>query len=138
MLYDLVSERRSKYCVKVTQPDEAYSVLKRYAKKTQEHFLIVTLNSSHVVISVRIITVGLLNRTLIHPREIFRQAITDNAESIIIAHNHPSGVLDPSVEDLEITKRIKQSGDLIGIPVLDHLIISEKGFLSLNNEGMLR
>ncbi len=138
MLYDLVSERRSKYCVKVTQPEEAYSALKRYSRKAQEHFLVICLNAGRMAIATRIITVGLLNRTVIHPREIFRQAIIDNAESIIIAHNHPSGLLSPSNEDIELTKRIQEVGRLVGIPVLDHLIIGRNGFYSFATEGLLR
>lgn len=138
MMYDLVSERRTKYCVKISQPEDAYSVVKRYAKKAQEHFIAITLDGAHQVIGVRIITVGLVNRTVVHPREVFRQAIIDNAAAIIVAHNHPSGVLTPSEEDIDITKRLKEASNIIGISLLDHLIFSRMSYQSLVLEGHIK
>ncbi len=96
-----------------------------------EYFFTVTLNGAHQIIDTHIISKGLVNRTMVHPREVFRPAIIDNATAIIIAHNHPSGSFEPSIEDKDVTKRIKDAGDLIGIRVLDHLIFSTTGYLSL-------
>lgn len=137
MVYDIVSERKSKYCITVNQPKDAFEAVKRYSRKAQENFLVIALSGSHSVISVRIITVGLLNRTVVHPREVFRQAMLDNAATIIAAHNHPSGSLIPSPEDLEITQRLKEAGEIVGIELLDHLIISKSGFASLKELGHL-
>lgn len=130
MTYQIVSERKAPE-YRISQPSDIYDVIKKkYAKKKQEHFITITLDGEHKVIAVRIISIGILNRAIVHPREVFRTAIADNAASIIICHNHPSGSLIPSPEDKDITKRIKDSGRIIGIEVLDHLIISKNGFYS--------
>jgi DNA repair protein RadC len=89
------------------------------------------------VIGIHITTIGLINRVIIHPREVYIHAIIDNAFSIVLVHNHPSGNLKPSKEDEEITKQIKQAGDLLGINVLDHLIISKKGYYSFRKESKI-
>jgi DNA repair protein RadC len=92
--------------------------------KDVECFVCVTLNGSHKVIGSYVVSQGLVNRTLVHPREVFRPAIMDNAAAIIIAHNHPSGSLEPSAEDKDVTMRMKRAGDIIGIKVLDHIIVA--------------
>lgn len=122
---------------KITAPSDILSAVWKYAEKNQEHFLVASLNGAHEVIETRVSSIGILNRTLVHPREIFRQAIIDNASAIIIIHNHPSGNLEPSQEDIEITKRIKDAGFIVGIEVLDHIIISKCGYYSFLEEGKL-
>jgi len=99
----------------------------------KECFVCITLNGSHKIIGVYVASQGLVNRTLVHPREVFRPAIADNAVAIIIAHNHPSGSLEPSIEDRDVTKRMKQAGDILGIKVLDHIIVAPcvVGYFSL-------
>lgn len=134
MTYDLVSERRGPE-VKVKQPEDVFAVIQRYGTKKQEHFLVVTLDGNQQILKVHIVSIGLLNRTLVHPREVFVRAIKDHAASIVVAHNHPSGQLDPSPEDIDVTKRLKECGELLGIPLLDHLIISSTKFLSFKIEG---
>jgi DNA repair protein RadC len=89
-----------------------------------ECFVCITLDGCHKIIGTYVISKGLVNRTLVHAREVFRHAIADNAVAIIIAHNHPSGDLTPSEDDKETTKRMKRAGDILGIKVLDHLIVS--------------
>jgi proteasome lid subunit RPN8/RPN11 len=79
------------------------------------------------VLSINVVSVGTVSRTLVHPREVFADAIASRASAVIVAHNHPSGNLNPSQEDLEITVRLKKAGDLLGIRLLDHLVFSEKG-----------
>lgn len=123
--------------IKITTPEDILPVFAKYRNRKQECFLVATLNGAHEVIRVRVITKGIVNRTLVHPREIFRKAITDNATAIILCHNHPSGNTDPSGEDIQITDRIKSAGKIIGIEVLDHIIISRKGFYSFLEEGKL-
>lgn len=97
-----------------------------------ECFMCITLDGGHKVIDTHIVSKGLVNQTIVHPREVFRPAIADNATAIIIAHNHPSGNLEPSMEDKGTTKRIKEAGNLLGIKVLDHLIVSPsaRGYFS--------
>lgn len=102
----------------------------RRIKYQTEGFYTITLNGNHEIIHVRTVVRGLVNRTLVHPREVFRQAIGDNAVAIIVAHNHPSGSVDPSEEDNVVTKRLVDAGAVVGIPVLDHVVVSRKGYYS--------
>jgi DNA repair protein RadC len=107
------------------------------SKKQVENFCIITLNGASEIIRFHTITVGLLNHSLIHPREVFRIAIKENAHSIICIHNHPSGNLEPSSQDLQVTKQLKEAGDIIGISVLDHIIVSKSGIASMRECGYL-
>jgi DNA repair protein RadC len=89
------------------------------------------------VLDSRIITVGLLNHSLVHPREVFADAITDRAASIICVHNHPSGSLEPSPQDIAITTQLREAGLLLGIQLIDHIIVTKNGHLSLRERGLL-
>lgn len=135
MTYEIVSERTIKYSVKITNPYDIYKATLRYAKAKKEQFIIITLNDQIEILSIVIVSIGLVNRTLIHPREVFIKAIKDMATGIIICHNHPSGNLDPSFEDRETTERLAKAGEIIGIPVLDHVIISKNGYYSFKERG---
>jgi DNA repair protein RadC len=135
MTYQIVSERRLKHKVKIGNPGEAYNVVERYAKEKQEHFILLTLNGEHCVISVSIVSIGLVNRTVVHPRKIFCRAISDRASAIIVCHNHPSGCLQPSDEDKQITLQIYNTGEIIGIPLLDHIVFTKTGYTSLKKDG---
>ena len=135
MTYDLVSERHSSVDVHIGQPNDIFPFLKRYASKKQEHFVVVTLDAANRVIKVHLVSIGLLNRTLIHPREVFVRAIKDCAATVILAHNHPSGSLEPSREDREATQRLGKAGEIVGIHVLDHIIIGKSGFFSFREAG---
>ena len=121
---------------RITNPADIVPHFARFARQTQENFFVATLDGSHSVIKVHALTRGLVNRTMIHPREVFRAAIRDNAVSVILGHNHPSGNLEPSPEDLEITRRISEAGKIVGIEVLDHVIVSRNGFASLRESGI--
>lgn len=123
--------------IKINFPNDVLPILQKYANRKQEHFIMVSLDGSHSIIKTRVITKGILNRTIIHPREIFRPAIMDSAMSIILCHNHPSGKPKPSKEDQEITKRLKDAGKIIGINVIDHIIISKTGYYSFLEEDTL-
>jgi len=103
----------------------------------QEVFMVVSLSSSNKIINERIITKGLLNSSLTHPREVFREAILENAASVILLHNHPSGNLEPSREDISITKQIVEAGKIIGIAVHDHIIIAGNSFTSMMEWGLM-
>ena len=123
--------------LRISAPQDIYPALLEFVSKRQEHFIVVTLDGSHAVINVRVVSIGLVNRTVIHPREIFYPAVEDNAVAIIVAHNHPSGNLKPSEEDIDITKMVKKAGQIMGIQLLDHLIISKNGLFSLSEAGKL-
>ncbi|GAB4174066.1 MAG: DNA repair protein RadC [Calditrichia bacterium] len=121
-----------------TNPELVYDYLKLDIQQLKvEEFRILTLTNANTLINSHTITKGIADGTMIHPREIFNIAIKDSASSIILVHNHPSGNLKPSREDLSITKKIVESGNILGIPVLDHLIISSKGYLSFKEEDYL-
>jgi DNA repair protein RadC len=110
---------------------DAIPLLVSLKKATQEEFAVITLDGAQQVIHVHFVTKGLVNKTQIHPREVFRPAIQDNAVGILVAHNHPSGALRPSKADLKITKRLYESGRTVGIDLLDHIIVTKTGYLSL-------
>ncbi len=112
---------------------DSYSLLHEYAFKRQEHFLLLTLNSRNQLLQKRVITVGTIDSSLFHPREIFAEAILDRASKIIVAHNHPSGNLEPSNNDIMMTSRIRDAGIIIGIDLVDSVIISEEGYNSIIN-----
>ena len=126
---------------KTSEPKQMYEkVLAPYCTAQQEHFIVITLDSAMKMIGSHVITKGLVNRTLVHPREVFRPAILDNAVSICLGHNHPgsgSGGLEPSADDLECTARLKKAGALIGIPVVDHIILGYGGYHSMAESGEL-
>jgi DNA repair protein RadC len=113
--------------------------LMKYKFAEVEYFLTATLNGAHQLIDLHMVTKGIVNRTMVHPREVFRPAIKENAIAIIVMHNHPSGSLRPSQDDHNITKRLVDAGNIIGIQVLDHLIFgpNEISFLSFVNERMM-
>lgn len=119
----------------IREPKDVIPYIQHIADKKQEYFLCLTLNGVGEVIQARVVTVGLLDSSQVHPREVFADAITDRAAGIIVAHNHPSGKLEPSPEDLAITRQLAEAGKLLGIELLDHIIITKNGWLSLKREG---
>ena len=119
-------------------PLDVFEHLKEFLKdKKQEYFMMISMGASGETIATRIITIGLLNHTLVHPREVFRDAIIDGAARIIVIHNHPSGSLEPSSMDKSLTRQLCESGSILGIEVSDHIIISKDGFISLKSEGLM-
>jgi len=122
----------------LSSPYEAYALLCELLDGVdREHFLVVMVDNRHYVIGVNTVSVGTLNASLVHPREVFKPAILSNAAAVLLAHNHPSGDPSPSAEDLALTARLKQSGELLGIAVLDHIIIGETTFISMKEKGQL-
>ena len=116
--------------LKISFPADVLPLIMNYADRKQEHFLCVSINGANEVMATRVISVGLANKSQVHPREVFADAITDRASAIIVAHNHPSGPLVPSKEDIDVTKRLRAAGELLGIKLLDHLIFNVKGYYS--------
>jgi DNA repair protein RadC len=122
---------------KITSAEDVYSELKSFTNKKQEYFLSITLDGASHIINTRTVFIGTLNQSLVHPREVFADAIADRSAGIIIAHNHPSGTLVPSRADISITQRLKEVSKLVGIELLDHVILAKSGFYSFADEGLL-
>ena len=115
----------------VDTPEKAVAQLSDIRDKKQEYFVCLTLDGANRLIAKRVITIGTLTASLVHPREVFADAITDRAASIIVAHNHPSGSLEPSDADRQITARLQEAGELLGIKIVDHIIITASGHKSI-------
>ena len=115
----------------IDSPDKAADQLADIRDKKQEYFVCLTLDGANRLISKRIITIGTLTSSLVHPREVFAEAISDRAASIIVAHNHPSGNLQSSDADRQVTERLKEAGTLLGINLVDHIIVTSKDFASI-------
>jgi len=118
----------------IKNPMDVNKYLEEFKNEDREHFIVIGLDTKNKPCYREITALGTLNSTLVHPREVFKKAIIMSCNTIIIAHNHPSGDLKPSSEDLEVTKKLKQAGDLLGIKLLDHIIVSNKGFKSIIGE----
>ena len=115
----------------IDSPEKAVEQLSDIRDKKQEYFVCFTLDGANRLIAKRIVTIGTLTSSLVHPREVFAEAITDRAASIIVAHNHPSGTLTASSADSEVTQRLEEAGVMLGIKLVDHLIVSSSGHLSI-------
>jgi DNA repair protein RadC len=105
--------------------------------KAKEHFKLILLNPRNKIIGISTVSVGTLNASLVHPREVFKDAIVHSAASVVLAHNHPSGDPEPSEDDLKITKKLVDSGKILGIEVLDHIVIGKNNFCSLKERGLI-
>ena len=121
----------------ITCPADIYSEIRHYTDDEQEHLIVMALNGAHEIIFTKRVSTGLVNRTIVHPRETFADALKERASAIAIAHNHPSGNLEPSDDDKDVTIRIRKAGELLGIRLLDHLIISDDGYFSFLEHGLL-
>lgn len=124
---------------KISSPDDAQYLCRRFLDELdREQLIVVSLDTKNQPTSINVASIGSLNSSIVHPREVFKVAILSNANSIIIAHNHPSGDPTPSKEDISITQRLKEAGKLIGIDLIDHIIIGEeKRFISLKEKGLV-
>ena len=137
-LIALVEEKaREEQPEAVKRAADVYKHLYKYANESREHFIALTLDGASRIIETRVISIGTLSQSLVHPREVFRPAIQDNAAGIIVAHNHPSGTLLPSRADNSVTNRLREAGQILGVDLLDHLIITPTGFYSYADEGLL-
>ena len=122
----------------VRGPDDVLALIGRKLRaERREHFVVLLLNARHECVAVETVSIGSLNASIVHPREVFRSAVLAAAASIIVAHNHPSGDPEPSVEDVSITRRLAQVGELLGIGLLDHVVIASRGAVSLRERGLL-
>src|SRR5699024_2851760 len=122
----------------IRSPDDgANFIMEEMRSLKQENFVVLFLNTKNQVIHRKTVFVGSLNASIVHPREVFREAVKWSAASIVVAHNHPSGDPSPSQEDIHVTRRLVESGKMIGIELLDHLIIGDRKFVSLKEKGYL-
>ena len=126
---------RNKPGLKIRDSSDIYNLVRHYAYSEQEHFGVVLLDGSCTVKKTFVITVGIINRTLVHPREAYVDALKERAVSVIFFHNHPSGTLSPSAEDLELTSRLKKAGNILGIDMMDHIIITTENYHSMKENG---
>jgi DNA repair protein RadC len=104
-----------------------YLIRQGYADRDREAFIVLLLDVKHRVIAEEVVSIGILDGSLIHPREVFKAAIVANAAALIVAHNHPSGDPKPSGQDAEVTRRLRKAGEVLGIPVVDHVIVGSTG-----------
>lgn len=141
-LFQAISERYAENKiprkVPLSSPREVANYLKeRLGREKKERFLVLLLDSKNHLMRCNDVSVGTLNTSLVHPREVFEPAIKNLAASIILAHNHPSGDTNPSLEDLSITKKLVDSGKLLDIHVLDHIIVTKDSYSSLKEQGLI-
>jgi len=122
----------------IKNPEAVVKAIRASIKdKAKEHFKLILLNPRNKIIGISTISIGTLNTSLVHPREVFKDAITHSAASVVLAHNHPSGDPEPSEDDIKITKKLVESGKILGIEVLDHIIITKNGFKSFKEAGLI-
>ncbi|ALS77204.1 hypothetical protein AUO94_00455 [Planococcus kocurii] len=119
----------------IRSPQHAFEYLKEMQYLTQEHFVVLGLNIKNEVLFKETVFVGSLNASIVHPRETFKKLIRCSCASAIVAHNHPSGHPEPSPEDIQVTKRLVEAGNIVGIEILDHIIIGNERYISLNEKG---
>ena len=122
----------------ISSPKDAYEMIKDQLQDLdREQFIIACLNTKNEPTNISVVSVGTLNKAIVHPREVFKTAILSNAASIMAFHNHPSGETTPSQQDIQLTNRLYEAGELLGIKLLDHLIIGDGTFTSLKEKGYL-
>ena len=122
--------------IKIAQPSDIVPHIRHYADRKQEHFICASVNGATEIMNIRVVTIGLVDRSHVHPREVFADPLIDRASSVILAHNHPVGDPTPSREDIETTKRLRRAGEIMGITVLDHIILSGAEYLSFVEQGI--
>jgi DNA repair protein RadC len=122
---------------KIETPADLLPHVRHYADRKQEHFLCASINGANEILNIRVVSIGLIDRSPVHPREVFADALSDRASAIIVAHNHPSGGLEPSASDIEVTTQLKTAGAIVGIELLDHIIFNRNGYFSFLEAGML-
>lgn len=120
---------------KIETPADILPLIRHYADRKQEHFISTSINGANEVMNIRVVSIGLVDRTSVHPREVFADALIDRASGLIVAHNHPAGSLVPSAWDIEITKQLKEAGDVVGVALLDHIIFNRTRYYSFLESG---
>lgn len=123
---------------KIRSPEDAYNLMKEFlGDADREHFVALCLDTKNQPTCIQTVHIGSLNASIVHPREVLKSALLSNSASIIVGHNHPSNICDPSPEDIQVTERLKEAGTIIGIDLLDHIIIGTDTFKSLKDSGII-
>lgn len=122
---------------RITAAGDVFRLVYDITEKNQEHFVLLTLNGASCLLKKRTLFIGTINKSIIHPREIFAYALQDRAANIIFVHNHPSGNISPSEEDIMITRKLKSIGEMMDINVLDHVIVSKDDYYSFSSNNIL-
>lgn len=136
--FEFVRRRIKPEGLKIKFPVDVLPLIQHYGDRKQEHFLCISINGANEVMNIRVVTIGLINKSQVHPREVFADVIAERASAVIVAHNHPNGDLIPSNEDMIVTKRIKEAAAVLGISLLDHIIFNNKGYYSfVENDKLL-
>ncbi len=136
--FELARRHLIKDTTKISRAQDVLPLVSDLVEKRQEHFVCISLNGANEVIAKRIITIGLLNMSPVHPREVFADVIVDRAAAVVFVHNHPSGDLQPSDADLKMHEQLTEAGNILGIRVLDHIIVSRRGHLSFQESGIIK
>jgi len=136
--FELARRHLLKDTIKITVAQDALPLVADIAAKQQEYFVCMSLNGANELIEKRIVTIGLLDKSPVHPREVFADVIADRAAAVIFAHNHPSGELQPSEADSRVHDQLTEAAKILGIRVLDHLIVTRKGYYSFQEAGLIR
>ena len=136
--FEIARRHLLKETVKITVAQDVLPLVADIAGKQQEHFICISLNGANEVIEKRVVTIGLLDKSPVHPREVFADVIADRAAAVIFAHNHPSGDLKPSDADLKTHEQLTQAAKILGLRVLDHVIVARKGYFSFQEAGLIR
>ncbi len=123
---------------KINAPEDILPHIRHYADRKQEHFLCASINGANEVMNIRVVSIGLVNTTQVHPREVFADPLMDRASAVIVAHNHPSGDLTPSKSDISVTKRLISAGNILGIRFLDHVIFNKKSYYSFKEQAVIK
>lgn len=123
---------------RIETPADLLPHVRHYADRKQEYFLCASINGANEILNIRIVSMGLIDRTPVHPREVFADALTDRASGIVVAHNHPTGSLEPSSTDIDITGQLKAAGAIVGIALLDHIIFNRREYFSFLESGRLQ
>lgn len=135
--FEFTRRKLRKKTLTIRCASDVYPLVAHLSSKKQEHFLCISLSGANEVIASRTITIGLLNSSQVHPREVFADAISDRAASVILAHNHPSRQPEPSPEDLAVTRRLCEAGIILGITVLDHIIVAGDTVYSFRDNNLI-
>lgn len=129
--------KNARSLTRVSGPDDIFDLFGDMAHLDREHFRSVILNTKNRILGIKTISIGSLNSSFVHSREVFKSAIELSAQAIVLVHNHPSGICDPSPEDITVTHRLEDAGKIIGINVLDHVIIGHDSYYSMSEMGQL-
>lgn len=134
-----LGRRRYRYKEAVIRtPTDIIPFIRNYSMSQKEHFICITLNGANEIMKIKVVSIGTVNRTLVHPREIYSDVIKEKAAAVIVSHNHPSGNCNPSEADINVTQTLKTAADILGITFLDHIIFSQSSYFSFMEHDMIK